>query len=579
MNNPLFNAEFLREIKEATKELCEKTGIKNSINGRFIFDKNEVVNSAIFSCNKMEDKYCFGFLLPKEIPVYSGKGDKKRVVGKEQIRSPAIITSSRELIEPSIETENKFKIKYVAIPTEMDLRIDLKIVEDFLNEKNEEVSGLEIYESIKKTYEKFLFFQNPVWYDIHSLWDMGTYFFQLFNSFPILELRGLSGTAKSKVMEVSRLFSLNPTEILVNPSEASLFRITHSNRPTKYIDEAEKLFVYVQGQWQSSPIVELINGSYTKGSCVPRLEKVGNGFKLVSYGCYSPTMLGSITGLREATETRAITHITTKSPDKDSRGELEVKDFSNDKEFQEIRNRLYLYALTNWKQVEENYKNIKLEKIKRRDFQLWKPLLAIAKTLNEELYKRVLEFAERVSEQKKQDFISEGSIDFRVLKIVRELLEQGQSKIYMKSIAEILNRNFTEKTVEKTISNHLDKVGFKDYRRKDMTGSFLQIDKDIFEIIISPICPSLSSYSSYSSFYKGKEEKTNDENMTNYDESLNSRMTNMTKNDEYDDTLYNNDFCFKCQKFLTKEEKEHFKLNERGYCSSCYNQVSRAFKD
>lgn len=487
------------QFKQVLQIAREEHGLKSpkpkqsqkSISGNFIFDESDVVRPTIFSCHKIGNEFGYGFLLPKEIPIYSGKGDGRKVVGKQQIRSPVVITSERNLIEPTGETENKFKIKYTAIPNDLELRIDLKTIKDYLDNKTQIPKGEQIFNSIKKTYEKFLFFHNPLWYDVHALWDMGTYFFQLFNTYPLIELRGLSGTAKSKIMNVSRLFTLNPTSIMVNPSEASLFRVTHTKRPTKYIDEAEKLFQFIGGNWQSSPVVELINGSYTKGSAVPRLEKIGNDFRVVYYQCYSPTMVGSINGLRDATETRAITHITTKAPDKDKRGELEVEDFINDLEFAEIRNKLYLYALGSFEGIENYYRTLKLDNLKKRDFQLWKPLLAIAKSINEDLFSRVLEFAEKLSEQKKQDFIPEGSMDYKIIEVLRFFLNSGQTKIYVQAITDKLNEVQERKTNSRSVSAHLDKLGFKDFRERDRFGSNLQINKEIYEIIISPICPSL----------------------------------------------------------------------------------------
>lgn len=511
------------EPKEIIKDLA----------GSFIFDSSKVVNPAVFSCHKIGDSFGYGLLIPKEVPVFD---KNNKVVARKQIRSPAIITSEREIIEPNPETESKFKIRYIAIPNELDLRIETEVLESFLKGQTPTIKGEELFNEIKKEgYEKFLFFHNPLWYDIHTLWDIGTYFFELFNAFPILEMRGLSGSAKSKVMKVSSLFTLNPTGIMINPSEASLFRVTHTKRPTKYIDEAEKLFVFIGGQFQSSPVVELINGSYAKGSSVPRLEKMGNDYRLVSYGCYSPTMVGSIAGLRDATETRAITHIMTKSPDSDKRGELEVEDYSEDRLYQEIRNKLYLFAWSNWRLVDKTYKEIEITTLKKRDLQLWKPLLAIAKTINEGLFDRVLKFAEKVSKQRKEDFIPEGSTNYQLLKIVGGLLESGRDIVYLNDIAELYNRGKEKKTSNKTISTHLDKLGFLEYREKDTIGSHLRINQSIYDTIVNPICPNLSSYSSYSSSNRIKEEKNDDEHLTNDDEHGKEVMTNMTNNDENDE--------------------------------------------
>jgi len=494
------------DIKKATKELSEEAGIE-SLTGRFIFEEDQVVESVIFTSHKMKDSFCFGFLLPKEIPMTNRRG---KTIGKEQIMSPAILTSDRKLLEPTSETENNYKIRYIAIPTDLDLRIRLKAIEGFIKNNNLSVSGEEIFNFIKQTYEKFLFFQNSLWYEVHALWDIGTYFFQLFHSYPLLDLSGLASTGKSKIMNVSRMFTLNPTQIMINPSEASLFRLTHSNRPTKYIDECEKLFQFIGGTWQSSPVVELINGSYSKGSSVPRLEKIGNVYRLVNFGCYSPTMLGSIAGLRGATETRAITHITTKAPDNDKRGEIEVEDFINDIEYKKIRSNLYIFALENWRLVEETYRNLKLDNLKKRDFQLWKPLLSIAKVINEDLFQRVLEFAEKISEQKKQDFIPEGSIDYRLLEKLKDFLySQNKTKIYIKEVSSEININSgeKEKISERSISAHLDKLGFKEFRTRDYLGSFLTLEKEVFETIVLPSCPNLldsSSQPSAPSENKGK---------------------------------------------------------------------------
>jgi DNA-directed RNA polymerase subunit N (RpoN/RPB10) len=246
-------------------------------------------------------------------------------------------------------------------------------------------------------------------------------------------------------------------------------------------------------------------------------------------------MIGSIAGLRDATETRAITHIMTKAPDKDERGELEVEDFVEEKSYQQIRNNLYIFALRNWKKIESTYQNIEITNLKKRDAQLWKPILTIAKVINEDLFGRVLEFAIKVSEQRKQDFIPEGSFDYEILEILKNYLDSGEDLIYIKAISDKFNESKEKKIAPKTISGHLDKLGFKEYREKNMHGSHLKISKEIFDIIISPLIPDFSSYSSYSSDNKEKDTKLDDECMTNYDEQKKTPMTNMTNYDEYDE--------------------------------------------
>ena len=94
----------------------------------------------------------------------------------------------------------------------------------------ESITAEELADKIKAQYEKFSFFREPTWYKVNSLWDMGTYFFNLFDNFPIKEERGLQETGKTKTMNVSKNMSFNSTDIMINPSEATLFRETHDKR-------------------------------------------------------------------------------------------------------------------------------------------------------------------------------------------------------------------------------------------------------------------------------------------------------------------------------------------------------------
>ena len=114
---------------------------------------------------------------------------------------------------------------------------------------------------IKEIYEKYLYYNNKTWYAIHALWDMGTYFFLLLKAYPLLELRGIRGSAKTKTMGISSSITFNATDIMINPSESALFRETNEKRPTKYIDEAEKLFKVEKGKVIPDTRAELINSS------------------------------------------------------------------------------------------------------------------------------------------------------------------------------------------------------------------------------------------------------------------------------------------------------------------------------
>ncbi len=518
-----------------------KTELKQFID-EHIFDEDQLIKNKVFATDKInENIFGFGTHIPKFEDVKDKKGN---ILRKRQILNPIFIHSGKNFIEANdFGIEKTYKIKFSAIPSNPEYRWRLDSIKNFLENKSPKVNGKEIFENIKKEgYEKFCFFRSKEWYSFHTLWDMGTYLHQIFHNYPIAELRGLMGTAKTKVMKISRLFSLNPTKIMVNPSEATLFRETHEKRPTKYIDEAERLFKWNKGQLESDNRVELINASYSKGSSVPRVEKIGNKFVIIYYECYSPTMIGSIRGLYGATESRAITHIMTKNPDKDDRGNLEVEDFEQKELYQETRDQLYLFALQNWKEIENIYRSIKIKAdIKKRDLQIWKPLLSIAKFIDEELFNEMVRFAEKLSRQRKQDFISEESFDFKILSIVKNLCEENtvvRTKEIKKQYMNIYKKDDEKVKQERSFSSRLDNLGFKELREKDREGSYFNITKEDFDIIVSPICPDLSSQSSQSSQSLIKEEKdvmNKDNFVTVDDENEQKDVTVVTVGDENDD--------------------------------------------
>ena len=522
-------------------EAKNKKNMKN-----YIFDEKLVQKQKQFTQLKFNNSFGHGLLLPKEIDLKDKKGD---VVGKDQIWSPVIITDRAELLEATKEIEILYNIKFETIPSNLNLRWSLDSIKSWLEGDDlvPDLTPKEVFEDVKKLYENFCFFRESAWYKVNAIWDIGTYLFMLFNNYPIKEERGLQSTGKTKTMQISKNISCNSTDIMINPSEATLFRETHEKRPTKYIDEAEKLFSFKKGQMESDNRVELINGSYSKGSTIPRIEKVGNKFVCVYYNVYSPTRIGSINGLYGATESRTITQIHTRSPDTDKRGEREPSE--NDPEWRLIRDNLYLFSLKYWKKIEDCYNNKTLYeniKLKKRDLQIWKPLLAIAEIIDHKLFLEIVNFAEKISLHRKEDFITEGSWDYRILSIIKEILDSGNEIIRPKNIKEKYIQKFsneTEKTPhEKTITTRLDNLGFKELRLpKDMHGVSYQISKENYHIIVSPISDlsNYSSYSSYSSYslINTKKDMTNSNNsMTENDESQKTRDEYDGK-DEYDEVM------------------------------------------
>ncbi len=489
--------------------------------GQFIFDEDKVLKDRIFPFAELGKYYGVGVLLPKKIENYSKRGE---LIGSEQAWVPVVITSDRKnaLNEIGKDFQKKFNINYSLIPTSYPRRWSLASIEKYVRDPHtyQDITARGIFDKIYATYKKYYFLHTETWYAVHALWDIGTYFFLLFDYYPLLELRGMHGTGKNKLMAISRSFTFNATEEMTNPSEATLFRLTDEQRPTKYIDEAEKLFqIGKGGKVEADGRVELINSSFKRTGNVPRQEKDPSGrFRTVWYSTYSPTCISSINGLFGATEDRAITHVTTRAPEVDNRAQIEPDE--HDPAYQEIRDQLYVFALQNAQNVKEVYSTMDAEiGLKSRDYFLWRPLLTLAKMIDAEpgeknggisLYDQVLTFAKKITAIKKMSTISEGTNEFRMLTVVHELLKTDYKIILFKDIQEAWSNKYGSEYIPhpKTIAKHLDRMGLQECKEHTERGNGYVLTLEQFQKIITPLVPSLfSSSSSFPSGTEGKKEK------------------------------------------------------------------------
>lgn len=464
-----------------------------------VWHEEDIIQIHLFNIGFDKNIFWFG------INTYKNIEDKKdnQVIGMKQIRVPMLVTSNRLPIEINYYNLQKWKFNFENIPTYLPHRWRLEDIKAYCNSKDKKFTGKELLEKIQQQYQYFVYIRNTIWYKIHSVWDISTYFYELFESFPLLELRGLPETAKSKTMTVSSYVSFNGGKIMINPSEATLFRERDDIRGTIYIDEAEKLWSYnkLTKQYEGDNRTELINASYTKEGMVPRQEKIGNKYFTKWYSVYGPTIVGSINGLHGATETRAITRISTKSPDSDERGETDPSETRNDAIWNDIRDMCYRFALNNWKTIYDSYLNFpKKIGLKKRAYQIWKPLLCIAKFIDEKIYEEILKFAIELSNRKIEDLIYESSFDYKILqalkKCIKNNLTTNNNKCRLDEIKQyyLMDNDIEEKSLpyfNRNISDHLDKLGFKELRSSDNKSSFFIVCKKDFEEIVGAICPKL----------------------------------------------------------------------------------------
>lgn len=477
-NNKLDNV--LSEINEKDEQEQYKD---------FIYDENELPKDLHSVMGLWNGIRYYGMMVPKKEVKDITTKDGVFLFSKEIVSNKlCLLTSDRKQLEVDHNFTDKNKLIVSEPPLLRKNRMQLEKIELWLKKKEE--FEFNLLEKIKDKYKNSLYFNDERWLTLHGIWDIGTYFFDLFNKYPYIENVGLKGTAKTKTMRISELISFNGKYYL-KPTAATLFRYVERNKCSLFIDEVENLFKISKGKIEQDDIVELLNGGYQKGAVVPRWDKDNSGkWVLKEYDAYCPKQFASIKGLSGlgALQSRSITHVHIKAPVKDERSQYwpeEVDPF-----FRNIRNELYFWGLTHWQKVNENYQNMNKEfKLDNRDWDLWKPLLAIAKIFGEDCYKELGEFGEEVSESADSTSLESDKWEYKVIEIMIELLCMSEAQP-CKITAEGIRINLKEKIQQSEylpnndmIGRFISSIGFKDFKKRGNPNYFLLSKNKVREIL------------------------------------------------------------------------------------------------
>lgn len=448
----------------------------------FIFDEEKITKNKHFALGMFGNHHYFGVMIPKEIPTKQ----KDSEVKLQQVTVQIIVLDDHNFYEITKEFQSKHNVRF-SEPLLMERnRWWLKDIEDFITHQGVKdaykvVEFKELFETVKKIYEKYVYLDDG-FYDLHAIWDMGTYFFDCFETYPYIELNGLKGTGKSKVMRISEKITFNG-RLFISPTPATVFRFVERNKPTLYIDEAEKLFRKFGNKEDNSDLVELLNAGYTKSGRVPRMEKDEKGkWILKSFDVYCPKMIASIKGMQGALKDRCITEIMIKPPKGDNRGDLEPSD--NDKAFFHVRNKLCPFALKNAGGIMLQYNCLPKEfNLSNRDWQLWKPLLTIAKSISDEVYQKLGKFAEEIT-LTKEEVLEQDSWDFRILESLMTIVGDDLIRITVNQIKEKMSSDLGKMPSNTYIGKFLNRLGLGKYRKRTGGGVFYELNKKIVQTLL-----------------------------------------------------------------------------------------------
>jgi hypothetical protein len=302
--------------------------------------------------------------------------------------------------------------------------------DNFINVMKVKVIIRECFDLIKEVLEKYVVLKEE-YYNIISLWIIGTYLHKEFESYPYLFLNAMRGSGKTRTLKLITSLSFEG-EVLASPTEAVLFRCTG----TLGIDEFEGI-----GNKDKSSLRELLNAGYKKGIVVKRLKRKktlkGEEQVVESFEPYRPVVMANIWGMEEVLSDRCISLVLEKSDDP-LRTKL-IEDFSSNKTIGFIRKNLNQCRLcsdvlleniqTTWNnyiinkykktlntltsyntittqttqqlikkvELDQLFNKIEESQLYGRNLELFLPLFLISWIINKETLEKTLEIAKKVS--------------------------------------------------------------------------------------------------------------------------------------------------------------------------------------
>jgi hypothetical protein len=264
---------------------------------------------------------------------------------------------------------------------------------------------------IKQQLDKYIEFSDPTSSTLLAVWIIGTYIYKVFNAYPYISLLGYKGTGKTKVMDVCSFMAFNgTTSVGISPS--ALFRGTDSLSWALFFDEAELFKAGDKRSKRAEELMPLILAGYKKGGLVPRIGSKETGFKLEFFNTYCPKMFASTEEMDWILESRCI-QVVMRPAFKGGAGEREPDEFNI--EWEDLRTSILYACLHEWTKIRDTYFTLVNDtSLTNRDYELTKPLLSIAKYINEDVYNEIKKYMEQTTSDKTGDNLERS--EFYILK-------------------------------------------------------------------------------------------------------------------------------------------------------------------
>lgn len=235
-----------------------------------------------------------------------------------------------------------------------------------------------VYTEVRDYFLRYVDYPNPLYYDLLTLWCIGTYWFQLFESFPYIHLNGGKGSGKSVTLGIMKELAFN-AQFSPSSSSASMFRTIEACSATFLMDEAENLFKSAkkgEDEPGNNDKLEILKSGYKRGGVAIRCA--GDNHDPTGFSVYSPKMFGSIMAIDRVLADRTITIFLLKNVNHSK------QDFISseiDPQLWLTRDKLYCLMLEFGREIGERLTDADARVwagVRGRDREIWGPLLLLA---------------------------------------------------------------------------------------------------------------------------------------------------------------------------------------------------------
>jgi len=265
-------------------------------------------------------------------------------------------------------------------------------ITNFLEGKCSVVDGHSLYAELLQINKEFVYHTSENIHILITTYVIATYFIALFNEFGRLHNTGAPDSGKTTQGRAISLYAFN-TMAIGDFTEAYFFRCVDCTCGSVIVDDVDDL-----PEDMKRAIRHIDKVGYKRDFARKGLIAQDRSGRALNFDYFCSFVKNGIDDIDPTTSTRNFVIAMAKKP----RGMKLTKARKNTKPLQELRDRLYVFALQNWEQVLEYYQSIEVPKtLEGRQEEIVIPLLAVAKVIGDDIYDALLSYLpERAKKQK-----------------------------------------------------------------------------------------------------------------------------------------------------------------------------------